>query len=112
MSAWADYFREKGLLVVENDKGFMSAYIQGDTCVVDNFYVAPAFRGTRVALQLTLELIRLAKERKCTNFCAEIYKADPLYSYNLRLHRHFGMEPIEDDEFRTLTARSIEAIPC
>lgn len=111
-SLFADYCREKGMIVVENDKGFMSANVYQKTCMVDNFYVAPAYRGTRVAFKLTLAVIKEAQARGCNVFCAEIYKIDPLYSYSLRLHRHFGMEPVEDTQYKTVTAKSIEAIPC
>lgn len=106
-SMWADYFQEKGLLVIETKRGLMSAYVMGNVCMVDNFYVRPAYRGTGSALQLTLQLIELAKDRKCTQFCAEIYKSDPLYSYILRLHEHFGMKVVEDTEYKTVTSKEI-----
>jgi predicted GNAT family acetyltransferase len=106
-SMWADYFREKGLLVIESCNGFMSAYIQAGVCVVDNFYVKPDKRGTSSALQLTLQLIEQAKQAGCKDFAAEIYKADPMYTYILRLHRHFGMEVVEDTDFKTVTSKRI-----
>lgn len=107
MSLFADYCREKGMIVVENDKGFMSAVIHSGVCLVDNFYVKPEFRGTRTALNLTLDVIKQAETHKCTMFSAEIYKVDPLYAYILRLHRHFGMSVIDDTEFKTITAKRI-----
>lgn len=98
---------EKGLLVIETQRGLMSAYVVDDVCMVDNFYVKPKYRGTASALQLTLQLIELAKDRKCTKFCAEIYKSDPLYAYILRLHNHFGMQVVQDDENKTVTCKEI-----
>lgn len=106
-SLWADYFEEKGLLVIETQRGLMSAYIVGDVCMVDNFYVVPEYRGTGSALQLTLQLIHLAKQRGCKAFCAEVYKSDPMYDYILRLHKHFGMEVVEDSEHKTITSKEI-----
>ena len=106
-SLWADYFEEKGLLVIETQRGLMSAYVVGDVCMVDNFYVMPEFRGTGSALQLTLQLIHLAKQRGCKSFCAEVYKTDPMYDYILRLHKHFGMEVVEDSEHKTITCKEI-----
>ena len=107
MSLWKDYFEEKGLVVVENEKGLMSAYIVGEVIMVDNFYVKPEYRGTRSALQITLQLIHQAKERGCKSFCAEIYKSDPMYSYIRRLHAHFGMVVVEDTEYKTVTCKEI-----
>lgn len=107
MSMWGNYFKEKGLLVVETDRGFMSAYVIGDVCMVDNFYVCPEYRGTSSALRLTLAIIEAAKTRGCKNFCAEIYKTDPLYSYILRLHKHFGMKVVDDRENKTITSKEI-----
>lgn len=106
-SLWADYFREKGLLVVETERGLMSAYVVGNVCMVDNFYVKPRYRGTSSALHLTLQLIQLAKEKDCNVFCAEIYKNDPMYNYILRLHEHFGMKVVEDGEYKTITSKEI-----
>jgi predicted GNAT family acetyltransferase len=106
-SMWANYFEEKGLLVVETQRGFMSAYTMGTVCMVDNFYVKPEYRGTGSALHLTLQLIELAREKGCNTFCAEIYKSDKLYSYILRLHKHFGMHIVEDDQFKTITSKEI-----
>ena len=106
-SLWASYFREKGLLVVETLNGFMSAYIHEGVCVVDNFYVKPEKRGTGSALQLTIQLIEQAKQAGCQDFAAEIYKSDPMYAYILGLHRHFGMEVIEDTDFKTVTSKRI-----
>lgn len=108
MSLWADYFVEKGFMVVETANGFMSAIIHGPVCLVDNFYVRPEKRGTGAALQLTLQLIERAKNRGCEEFAAEIYKSDPLYDYILRLHKHFGMEVVDDNQFKTLTSKRIK----
>ena len=107
MSLFANYCREKGMIVVENERGFMSANVHDGVCFIDNFYVVPEYRGTRVALRLTLEIIRLAEEKGCTLFAAEIYKIDPLYHYILRLHKHFGMEVTEDTPYKTVTYKRI-----
>jgi len=107
MSLFAEYWREKGHLIVETERGFMASITNGQVCYVDNFYVKPEYRGTGAALQLTLQTIKRAEDKGCTQFCAEIYKSDPLYDYILRLHRHFGMEVVEDTEFKTVTSKRI-----
>jgi GNAT superfamily N-acetyltransferase len=78
---------------------------------VDNFYVVPEARGKSTAFRLTMAVVQEAKRRGCGVFCAEIYKIDPLYDYILRLHRHFGMEPVEETEFKVTTAKSISGEP-
>jgi hypothetical protein len=107
MSNFGDYCREKGLIIVETERGFMSAIIHEQVCMVDNFYVKPEYRGTSTALQLTLQIIKRAEDLGCTIFCAEVYKSDPLYDYNVSLHRHFGMSVIDDNEFKTTTSKRI-----
>lgn len=107
MSLFADYWREKGHLIVETQRGFMSAITHDGMCLVDNFYVQPEYRGTREALKLTLKTIAAAKDKGCNTFSAEIYKVDPLYAYILRLHKHFDMKVIHDDEYKTVTAKRI-----
>jgi len=107
MSLFAEYWREKGHLIVETQRGFMSAIIHDTMCYVDSFYVKPEYRGTNSALQLTLQVIQRAKDRGCKEFAAEIYKSDPLYTYILGLHKHFGMSVIEDTEFKTVTSKRI-----
>lgn len=106
-SLYADYWREKGHVIVENERGFISAVIHSGVCFVDNFYVKPEYRGSPTAIRLTLALVKLAEDRGCTQFAAEVYKSDPLYHYIVKLHRHFGMSPIEDDEFKTTTSKRI-----
>lgn len=106
-SLFADYCREKGLVIVETQRGFMSAIIHDTVCLVDNFYVRPEYRGTGSALQLTLQVIKRAEDAGCTEFAAEIYKTDPLYSYILELHKHFGMSVVEDTPFKTVTSKRI-----
>lgn len=107
MSMFADYWREKGHIIVETDRGFMSAIIHDTLCYVDNFYVRPQYRGTRSALQLTLQVIKKAQDLGCKEFAAEVYKSDPLYNYILGLHKHFGMSVVEDTEFKTITSKRI-----
>jgi hypothetical protein len=107
LSLFADYWREKGHIIVETERGFMSAIIYGGVCMVDNFYVKPEYRGTSTALQLTLQTVKAAEDAGCTEFAAEIYKTDPLYEYILGLHKHFGMSAIEDTEFKTVTSKRI-----
>lgn len=106
-SLFADYWREKGHVIVETQRGFMSAIIHENMCYVENFYVKPEYRGTGAALQLTLQIIQQAKDRGCTDFAAEVYKSDPLYEYIVGLHKHFGMSVIEDNEFKTVTSKRI-----
>jgi GNAT superfamily N-acetyltransferase len=107
MSLFGNYCREKNMVVVENERGFMTAFVLNGICLVDNFYVAPEYRGTGTALHLTLQIIKRAKDQGCTEFAAEIYKSDPLYEYILGLHKHFGMTVIEDTEFKTMTSKRI-----
>jgi len=107
LSLFADYWTEKGHLIVETERGFMSAICFGETCYVDNFYVRPEHRGTGSALQITLQTIERAKALGCKRFCAEIYKADPLYEYNLKLDKHFGMEVHADTPYKTVLSKEI-----
>ena len=106
-SLFGSYCLEKGMIVVETERGFMTAFVHNGVCLVDNFYVKPEYRGTGSALQLTLQTIKRAEDLGCTEFAAEIYKSDPLYEYILRLHKHFGMSIIEDTEFKTVTSKRI-----
>lgn len=107
VSLFAEYWREKGHLIVETQRGFMSAVIHDTLCYVDNFYVRPQYRGTSSALQLTLQTIKQAQDRGCKSFAAEVYKSDPMYNYILGLHKHFGMRIIEDTEYKTVTSKEI-----
>lgn len=106
-SLYGDYCREKGWIIVETDRGFMSAIISGPICLVENFYVKPEYRGTGSALQLTLQMVKRAEDAGCSEFAAEVYKSDPLYGYIVRLHRHFGMSVIEDTPYKTVTSKRI-----
>src|SRR5665213_1371916 len=110
MSLYGKYCREKGWVIVENERGFMSAIIHEKMCYVENFYVKPEYRGTSTALHLTLQTIKAAEDAGCTAFAAEVYKTDPLYEYILGLHKHFGMVEVSNDEFKVTNSKPIGAL--
>lgn len=109
-SLFAEYWREKGHEIIENDRGFISAIMHEGVCLIDNFYVKPEYRGGFTAYKLTTAMVKLAESKGCTQFAAEVYKSDPLYEYIVSLHRHFGMSPIEDTEFKVTTSKPIGAL--
>ena len=106
-SLWADYFREKGLLVEENERGFISAIVHEDTCLIENWFVKEEFRKGVTAMRLVFKILKQAKEKKCKHFCGEIYKSDPLFQYILNMHQKFGMQITEEDEFHVITSKNI-----
>jgi len=105
-----EYWLEKGFEVIENDYGFVVLAFHENSCLVQDFYVRPSFRGTKIAFKLINEAVKLAKEKGCMLFCAEVYKSDPAYHYNVRLQRHFGMSIIEDTPYKTVTAKQLELV--
>ena len=106
---WADYFKEReGRHTIETDRGFISSSVFGKTYIVQDFYVVPEFRGSPTAVRLANDAVKDAIAAGCTDFCAEVYRADPLFDYVVGLYKHWGMTRVSDDENRVIMNKKLE----
>ena len=107
-SLWKQYFEEKGFVILENEKGFIKALCHQSVCLIDDWYIAPEHRKSSVAaMRMVFKVIEIAKEKGCTALAGEVYKSDPMFNYIVNMHKKFGMEVVEEDEFHVLTSKSL-----
>lgn len=75
MSHYAEYLKETGLReIIENDKGYIVFRILDGSmiCYIEIIYVAPDFRKQGVTKELEDEVIKWAKEKKCSGLMGSV----------------------------------------
>jgi len=108
-SLWSKYFAaSEKRYTYETENGFVSYHIQDGVCIIQDFYVEPGFRGSKLAMTLAKWVERDAKNKGCTALAGEVYHASPNAEYILRLHRHWGMVQTERDEYKTLSVKELK----
>lgn len=96
MSIWADYHRDYlGKKVLETDKGFtVYHYISDVEVFIDDMYVRPEYRRTRVGYDMADEIVKEAKANGKQYLAAAVRPTVPgateslkfIMNYGLRLH--------------------------
>ena len=72
---WADYIKETfGKEMLQTEYGFATFYIVPETtvCYIEDIYVIPKLRETKKGAYLETEIIKWAKERKCTELLGSV----------------------------------------
>lgn len=65
-SLYGQYIKEReGKDIIENENGFASFIIRGEECYIENIYVHPDFRKSKVASELANQVVEKAKECGC-----------------------------------------------
>jgi len=66
MSHYGDYLKERRAVeVIENEDGFIAFKIHGEECFLEDIYVAPEKRKTRIGSELVLQMETFAKDMSC-----------------------------------------------
>lgn len=95
MSLYAEYIKEReGLEICETDKGFAVYRFAGEECIIQDIFIATAFRESRLASDMADHISAIAKERGCKflvgTVCPSAKYSDRsikvLQGYGFRLH--------------------------
>lgn len=95
MSMYGDYVRERlGDEILESDQGFVTyRYLnEGKTVYVVDLYVAPQFRKSQYGQTLTDAVIKIAKEKGCTEMIGTVSPAATNATYSMKVLIAYGME--------------------
>lgn len=93
VSLWADYQKERfGFETIEVESGFIVYDIKPPFASIEDFYVAPAMRGTPLAKRLADQVIKIVKERGCTKVLAKVTPGLPGSDHALRTNLHYGFK--------------------
>ncbi len=92
-SLWSSYVQERlGWSVVENDFGFIAYSINGEDASIEEFYVIPEKRGTRVAKELADTAIAEIKECNAIRIWAKVTPSLPGAEKALKTNLHYGFK--------------------
>jgi GNAT superfamily N-acetyltransferase len=72
---WADYIKETfGKEMLQTEYGFATFYIVPETtvCYIEDIYVIPELRKSKIGSELEAEITIWAKERKCTELMGSV----------------------------------------
>lgn len=66
MSLYSDYLHEMGWGIVETDIGFATYKITGLTCYIQDVYIKPEYRSSKVSYAFADEITKHAQQAGCT----------------------------------------------
>lgn len=72
-SLYGAYIKEReDFDIVENEFGFATFQINGDSCYIRDIYVVPAMRNREVASELADQIAKIAKENGCIRLTGSV----------------------------------------
>lgn len=108
MSHFADYMNERfGHETIEEDWGFVSFFIEGSVCFLQDIYVAPEKRrGTR-GLNFLNRVTQIARERGCRIMQTQVWVNDANCSRSLRANLACGFLVVGAEPGRIVLSKEI-----
>lgn len=94
MSMFSDYIRERGKKnIIENDKGFATYILSGDSCYIEDIYIVPEHRHSGEAARIADVISGVAKASGCRFLLGSVVPSahgstdscKVLFAYGLRL---------------------------
>jgi ribosomal protein S18 acetylase RimI-like enzyme len=94
MSLYGNYIKEReDKDIVESDKGFATFLVLNNgECYLQDLYVVPEYRKSGLAIDMTNEVVRIAKERGCNRLVGSVCVDDKFATHNMRIFLKYGME--------------------
>lgn len=92
---------------------FLTYQIVDRVCLIHDFYIRPEFRqryrGTKEALSIANRIKQIAIDAGCEWIGSEIYKANPLHDYIVKVDCHWGLEKAEETPLKTILQMRLPA---
>lgn len=95
MSLYADYVTERTHFeIIEKDYGFITYSIEQNICYIQDLYILPDLRQTKLASSLANEVMEIAKTKSCKHLMGTVSpkSKEPetsikvLLAYGMKLH--------------------------
>ena len=110
MSLYTKYLEEtQNINSIESEHGFITYQIIESICIIHDFFVLKEFRGSKEAVLLANYVKDLASSMGCIAIACELYKANPLYEYNLKLFKKYGFDQETDEKYKTILQMKVNA---
>lgn len=93
MSLYKDYISEReDKQIVESDKGFATYKIfDNGECYLQDLYVAPEYRKTGLATEMTNMIVSIAKANDCHTLVGSVCTDDKYATRNMQVFLSYGM---------------------
>lgn len=99
MSLYGDYILEReGREIVESEHGFASYKIMGSECYIQEIYVVPEMRTTKIASQMADKIAELAKEKGCKYLTGSVCPTMNGATTSLRVLLSYGFKLAKSEE--------------
>lgn len=74
MSTFAEYIKEReGKEIIEDDRGFATyKFLDATRCYIENIYVRPDYRNTKVASEMADKIVDIARAKGCTKMLGSV----------------------------------------
>lgn len=109
MSLWADYAEERlGWKTIELEGGFITYELKPPHCSIEEFYVSPEKRGTRLAKTLADLVVRIAEDNQCLKLWASVTPGLKGAEHALRSNLHYGFKLSHLDSGRIILVKDID----
>lgn len=90
-SLFGKYIKERNNKeIIENEKGFMTYYFVDDACYIEDVYVLPEYRRSRLCVNFGEEVEKIAKEKGCKKLYGSVVPSAPYSTINLMGLLNFG----------------------
>lgn len=93
MSLYADYLKERSNReIIEDDKGFATFYINGDTAYIEDIFVKKEYRKSGAASNYADQIVVIAKERQCKKLYGTVIPSANNSTISLKVLLGYGFE--------------------
>jgi ribosomal protein S18 acetylase RimI-like enzyme len=94
MSLYAEYIKEReDKEIIETDKGFATfKCFDNKECYLQDLYVCPEYRKTKIATDMTDEVVAIARERGCSLLVGSVCVDDKYATRNMKVFLAYGMQ--------------------
>ena len=108
MSLFADYAKERlGFHTIEVEGGFITYALKLPDASIEEFYVAPAHRGTPLAKRLADQVFKIAKDHGCTKVWAKVVPGSNGAEHAMRTNLHYGFKLVCNNGHDTLMVKEV-----
>ncbi|GAC1499986.1 MAG: hypothetical protein NVS1B10_03270 [Candidatus Saccharimonadales bacterium] len=98
MSLYKDYIKELyGRHILETDDGFMTYSFFGEECYIQDMYVVPQKRQSRVASDLADKIAELAKDHGCKYLTGTVFLSNNEPTRSLKVLLGYGFKLLRSE---------------
>lgn len=93
-SLYCQYIKEReDKDIIETDKGFATFKVfDNGECYLQDLYVVPEYRKTKLATEMADKVTIIAKERGCNKLIGSVCVDDKFATRNMKIFLSYGME--------------------